>query len=824
MAYSANQYNYATPLSSTNLVSEQSAAVDKEYFILGSNTLDGAYSPISGDVGLWGNVLSGDDGTLATPFVVTVTESTVVHTFRLTSSVYAYPIAFTVKFYNGTSLLHTITETDNHRSVYTNNLHKSLSISHYEVSITKLSAGNTVARLYNLYNPMHIKRNENVPLRFTDASELLKSDVYTLSRRDSIHIAAQEKRSSIINTINKTYDTLKLTCSGAGKLTNVHTRMKEPSRHIYGKVYITYTDPMLDSATLVSTSDTAYNSNPRQVLDNATSISELFFNLYKNDLSGRYVLSDANSQIGWTSKVISNAAGDFDGVAPYLRIDFAARPVSNLRIIFDDSNGAIPVDFTVEYRLANGTTKTYAYNGNTLPTVKIEELVSNVVAVIITVTKLSKSGYPVVIVGVPIMSTLEYVGYQDRSNLISIDLLEELTYDDDIEALGGVSANVITVALDNSEKDFYFNNVDSVVASSLKRNRKIIPWLGVEVADGEIEWHTLGTFWSYRWDVPVESLVAKVVGFDTIGLLDKTSFSAHTMQVNKSIGQLIEYVLDDAKQQLNFISYKIDPALYDILIPYAWFDNGSHTAALRKISKCYPMHIYCDREGNICAAPQKLRLDYYYDTWSGDTNVISKNYSSLHTTLPNIITIEVKNPITQSNQQLASDDLVFNVNTINSRTLNFSKPYVSGIVVTVDCDSTVSYTYSVYSWGIVFNFTGTGNVRAIECTGTVLDISHSAVLDRRDEESIHINGAIKREIKSDFIQTADLASMLIERIVTLSEYDKYDADVEYRGDIALSINDPILLVDGIAPDSRYNIKRHELFWDGSLIGSAHLNT
>ena len=76
---------------------------------------------------------------------------------------------------------------------------------------------------------------------------------------------------------------------------------------------------------------------------------------------------------------------------------------------------------------------------------------------------------------------------------------------------------------------------------------------------------------------------------------------------------------------LDFIEYDIDPSLYDIVIPYAWFEAGSHAAALRKISMCYPMHIYCDRAGRICARPQKLHLDYYYDTWKDSTNVIEKN-------------------------------------------------------------------------------------------------------------------------------------------------------------------------------------------------------
>lgn len=236
------------------------------------------------------------------------------------------------------------------------------------------------------------------------------------------------------------------------------------------------------------------------------------------------------------------------------------------------------------------------------------------------------------------------------------------------------------------------------------------------------------------------------------------------------------------------------------------------------------MHVYCDRDGTICAAPQKLKLDYYYDTWSDSTNVISKEYSSLHTTLPNIVNVTVCIPQLVPDDTLVQDSLAFNVASVTNRTLNFSKPYLSDIVVTMDKDDTVDYTYSVYSWGIEFNFTGTGNVRAISCVGTTVDTSNTSTLTRRNDESVRTDGAVTRDVSADFIQTSELAALILDRIFNLSTLDKYDANVTYRGDIALSINDPIRLLGGIAPDNRYNIRRHQLTWDGALHGTADLNT
>jgi hypothetical protein len=478
----------------------------------------------------------------------------------------------------------------------------------------------------------------------------------------------------------------------------------------------------------------------------------------------------------------------------------------------------------VEFIHDNDTSTFVPIVGNSSDSVLITEEPITAKAVIVYITKAAKPNLPVAILEVSILSTLLYKGYADASDIMSIDLLEELTYEDEVEALGGVSANEATVVLDNSSGAFYFNNDRSVVSKLLRRNRKIEPWLGVEIVPGVIEWYKQGTYWSYRWNVPVGNLTATVVGFDTIGLLGTTSYEAHYVYRDKSLGELVDIVLNDAKSHLYFLRWKVDPALYEVTVPYAWFGPDSHAAALRKISQAYPMHIYCDKDGVICAAPQKLHMDFYYDTWSDSTNVISKEYGSLYTTLPNIVNVTVHIPQLVENTNLVSDNLAFNVSTNPARKLNFNNPYISDIVVTVDKDASVNYTYTVYSWGIEFTFTGFGTVRSISCSGTSLDVSNTAVLTRRDDNSIKLNGAVTRDVNADFIQTSELAKLILDRIFSLSAADKYDATVTYRGDIALSINDPILLLDGIAPDNRYNIRRHQLFWNGALTGVADLNT
>lgn len=823
MSYTANQYNYATPLSSTTgLYSENSVVTDAKYFTLSDNVLDGSYQVLSGDVGLWGSAVSYANGTLLDPFVVTITEEATMHSFRFVSSSYAYPVAFTVKFYNGSELLYTITELYNDKAEYMHYLPSTLYVTHYEISISKISKQGAVARLYNIYNPPYIRRSEEVSIGATEVGHMGLLLSIRTSDRFSIYT---EDKGSLTNILGMKRERARIGIIDESNITNIHSVMKAPSRRVYGKVYITYTDPIQALEVSASASGEAYHSDVSQITTGSDFNTKQFFRLYDNDLTGNYAVISSTDHVGWVSDVISDENGYFEN-NPYVTISLTSVPMSYLSIYFDENSSVIPEDFVITFNtISPGITLTKTFTGNTLPVIEINTgLPINVTSVTIEISKVSKPFSPASILAVPVQSTFLYVGYQDRSDLISIDMLEELTYNDDIEALGGVSANEVTVVLDNSYKVFNANNPFSPIAAHLRRNRRIVPWLGAEVVPGEIEWYCLGTYWSYKWDVPTESLTASVVGFDTIGLLSTTPFKNHTMQLNKSLGSLIEYVLTDAKQICSFIDWHIDDALYDIIVPYAWFDNSNHAAALRRISETYPMHIYCDRQGRICAAPQRLHLDDFNDVWSNSTNVIKKNYKSLHTVLPNVVSVKVIRPVVLENEELVKDSLTFNAQDMPSYSLSFNKPYIDNIAVAIDKDDSVDYSYTAYSWGIMFTFTGSGQVRSITCRGTALDTSNTSVVSRSDEASVLVNGAVVRDVSAHFIQDSSLATDILNRIFNLSEYDKYDAEVDYRGDIALSINDPIRLLDGIAPTDRYNIKRHQLTWDGGLTGTAFLNT
>ena len=297
----------------------------RKYFALHDNILDGSYEVLGGDAGLWGAVVSDSSGVLPTPYILTVEENLEVNAIRLVGSSVSYPVAFTIQFFNGDTLLHTATVTDNANVTCVVALPRMLAVTKYVVTITKVSSAGVPVRLFNAYNPGFVSRVDSLSVKTTESSvvgtirTLQSSDVLnstlaeslvdltnnasgidtvnvtcsedslkdvSISSSDTISGMFSEATSSITNTIDTTTDTAKVThidlnavtniiditkdtlrCKVAESisavqniidvsrdsipviveeiptLTNIHSVMKEPFRQVYGKVYITYTDP-----------------------------------------------------------------------------------------------------------------------------------------------------------------------------------------------------------------------------------------------------------------------------------------------------------------------------------------------------------------------------------------------------------------------------------------------------------------------------------------------------------------------------------------------------------------------------------------------------
>ncbi len=590
--------------------------------------------------------------------------------------------------------------------------------------------------------------------------------------------------------------------------------MKAPERRIHGRVEITYANAIKDS--IITTNEGAYGSSGDNLNNDMMLTSGNFFKLHDNKLDGSYVVAGSGSERGWWPKTMPDESGVYT-TPQTLTLTFSQRNLYGIKIVGHPLD--YPTDFEIKVTNSSNVATSVRVLGNYSNEYSNSTLYRDAVRIDITISRTSRPNHPVVIMEVPVVSSIIY----NDADLIDVSLLEELSYEDTLEKLGGVSANELTVNFNNEDKSFYFNNSESRIAGYLKKNRKVRAWLGVEVPDsGDVIWSVLGTFWTYSWDIPVGSLTAKVTAFDTLGLLGTQTYFDHKVYRNYSIGQLVDTVLTTAKAQFSVLTWFVEPALYDIIIPIAWFEYGSYTAALNRIAACDLIHVYCARDGRIVVSKRLSGVSSPDDVWSDATNIIDKSYPTLYTAPSNYLDVYVSHINVAEEEVLNLEDANYSVRAGETRSLTFSSPVES--IVSIDIDSTATYNYKWFSWGIQVTFTSAGVLRSAKAVGMALEINAASYIHQQNDESIDENGIIPCEIKSDFIQTTEHAMRIADYLYSRIDESVYDVEVTYRGDIALTLNSKISLPEGIAPNNLYFIKRHELYWNGALSGTARLNT
>jgi len=81
----------------------------------------------------------------------------------------------------------------------------------------------------------------------------------------------------------------------------------------------------------------------------------------------------------------------------------------------------------------------------------------------------------------------------ETGDLVSVKLLEEREASQGSLPVGNISANEVTIVLNNEDKKFDIDNEQSPLKNLLKPNRRIQVWIG---ADIEIRWEQLaGKTW-----------------------------------------------------------------------------------------------------------------------------------------------------------------------------------------------------------------------------------------------------------------------------------------------------------------------------------------
>ena len=707
-----------------------------------------------------------------------------------------------------------------------------------------------------------VSKSETFLLFYSDeqiiSTILQSSDEITLiPDADTIIVCEPRKRSSDALTLTASEeqvvtggfgrtDTLTLDSDADEKhLRNVHTICADDSRRIHARAIITYTDPNMDSdLTVTASEDGARNTYILQTADNIIETPYKYAGCAFATLDGTFhpVPAPNKGSVGWWSKTFSDEDGGFANPIT-ITVDFVRdTPMHEIRVCGDRSLNEFPVDFDIEFWVDDGQgglmlypeywnpievrnntdVHWYSFFGyepepgqyqGTMGGIDVRRIVLKVYKVNKPYTQLKITEF--------------YSAYREiyeDDDLFQITVLEEIDAETGSLPYGNISANEVTVRLNNSDRRFDPGNVNSPLYGLMKKNRKIEVFFGVEVIPGEIEWYPRGVFWSQNWSAPEGEIWAEVTGLDRLEFLRHTTFNRSTVYENKSIGFVCEEIL--ANGGVREDEYIIHPSLYSVTIPYVWFDSVTHRYALKRLAEAVLGRVYCDVNGKIRIEPYtvpdtpKLRIT--------PDNFFEKDHPMAWTEIVNYVEVHATPYKPAARQVIYSNDSEIDVPYYGTVTkfyiydmnpcIDIETPTYTGDVSNLDVIS-----WTPYSWGaeIVLRAKTDAPCTLTGCTiyGKPLEKTGGIVVIKKDNQSITTNGlqTLTEPYESPFIQTEEQATTIAQTLLASCKDPRRDIKLAARGDIALYLGDRVS-----APEYKnvnytgYIVIRQEFTWNGGL--------
>ncbi|MBM7624787.1 hypothetical protein [Sporohalobacter salinus] len=380
-------------------------------------------------------------------------------------------------------------------------------------------------------------------------------------------------------------------------------KIKAGTRNIKARVEIVWTDSQIDKSIRMSANENARISWTYQAADAVENTPHKWLSLDGScTLDGTYHPAPGSKktaeeyQMGWWGRQLSDSNSNFATPYPTLTVSFTERPVFSLKVIGDNAREEYPVDFDINIYSNGSLIHTETVTGNTNIFWNRDVSDQNLEAITrmeLVVKKWSHPGRQVKIV--EFFTAIREI-YED-DDILQLNLLEEREISEGSLPIGNISANEIDLRINNISGKFFAGNPDSPFFGLIKKNRRIRPYLGIELDDGTTEYHPLGVYWSGDWDTPEQEVYAGTTARDRLQLMDETEYSTSKVQQDVSLYQLAVDICEDYDLASN--QYWIDLELQNFVIPYAYFEPVSHREALRQIATACAGQVYADRKGVV---------------------------------------------------------------------------------------------------------------------------------------------------------------------------------------------------------------------------------
>lgn len=328
--------------------------------------------------------------------------------------------------------------------------------------------------------------------------------------------------------------------------------------------------------------------------------------------------------------------------------------------------------------------------------------------------------------------------------LIDSDILEEACADDS-NPFGKVSANEVSFSLFNESGIFNPTNTASPYYGRIRVGVPIKAYMRPSVAEAEINWDELGTFYVSDWSAAITGTSAYVTASDK--MYDVFSLPQPKMPVRADVS-----MHDMFKSFFDHISVGavVDERLTEMLV-YA-YNTSKNAEFLNEMSVGSQSFVFCDRQGIPTVKYARAKQDIAYTLTDADQiiSVSSKQSALLEYDGAEVVMNEPQQ--TKETVVLSMKDLVVKPGTTKNDLVSFTTVPVAKLLKT--------------------SLTGTGKVRVNKLVASSVDLSFSVANEGSTEVTcdLDVYGSCIESVSSTFAGVGNNLLKVDNRYVQKKEY------------------------------------------------------
>jgi len=413
----------------------------------------------------------------------------------------------------------------------------------------------------------------------------------------------------------------------------------------------------------------------------------------------------------------------------------------------------------------------------------------------------------------------------EDDDISSFVLLEEARAESE-SPLGRVSANELSLNLDNASRYFTPSNEGSPYFGKLLPNLKIVPFIGLDVGHPHtesIEWIPLGVFWTGDWSAPSLSTEASVTCYDQLYRLGEIELPPFPVMRNTTIAEMLKRLF--TVLGLSSSEYAIDPTLKQY-VRMGWLPRGKAWSAFQELATAGSCTIVADRQGRI-AAINNFRLTDSVATMDDVTQVFDMEIPQEYRNIFTSTTVSNRHPsLDKLTTVLNMENLEIPRGSNTFKSLEFSPGPIASLSQLSLRGAKTSYinrlSYGAWTADIRITNPGTPEIVSLYAEGIPIRVSESNV-NRTDKPLATLYGVKEQVINSDLIQDISVAREYVSLAGNIGLDPNAYVQANIRGNPAVELLDTITLEN---PSDKFKeeevvVLRSTISYDGALSGTIH---